>query len=66
MGQGLLADNPHARFFNGQRGYGLCRFTRDRCEVAYRVVSHVSRPDGVVSTAGRFVVEAGRGGVLPG
>ncbi len=66
MGQGLLADNPHARFFNGQRGYGLCRFTRDRCEVAYRVVSHVSRPDGTVSTAGRFVMEAGRGGVLPG
>jgi alkaline phosphatase D len=64
LGRGLLAENPHAKFFNGQRGYCRCHVTPTRFTTEYRVVSHVDTPDGEVSTAGAFVVEAGRPGAV--
>jgi alkaline phosphatase D len=65
MGAGLLADNPHARYFNGQRGYVRCRATHDLLTVDYRVVDAVERPTADITTHRSFIVAAGRPGVQP-
>lgn len=57
-----LPDNPHVRFFNGQRGYVSCTVTPDRWQSDYRIVPYVTRPDAPVKTAGSFVVENGKPG----
>jgi alkaline phosphatase D len=63
VGNGMLSDNPHLHFFNGQRGYCHCRVTPTAFTTAYRVVPFVDRPDAPVSTAAAFTIEAGRAGV---
>jgi len=61
----VLAENPHIRFYNGQRGYVVCTVSPERWTAAYRVVSNVTAPGGVVGTRAAFVVEAGRSGAEP-
>ena len=58
----LLAENPWVRFYNGQRGYVRCALTPARCRTDYRVLEHVTRPGGPISTWASFVVEDGRPG----
>ena len=53
---GVLADNPHIRYFNGRRGYIHARVTPDELRADFRVVPFVSRPDAAVRTAASFVV----------
>ena len=36
----ILAENPHIKFFNGQRGYVRCRLTRDTWQTDYRVLPY--------------------------
>ena len=60
--QAYLPENPHIRFFNGQRGYVRCGLTPTRWQADYRVVSSVTRQDGTVSTRASFVVEDGKPG----
>lgn len=62
----LLARNPQFRFFNDRRGYTLHEATPERMAVTYRAVPFVSRPDAPREDRGRFVVEAGKPGLLPG
>jgi alkaline phosphatase D len=57
-----LPDNPHVRFFNGQRGYVRCTVSRERWQSDYRIVPFVTRPDAPVETRASFVVESGRPG----
>jgi alkaline phosphatase D len=60
--QAVLPENPHIRFFNGQRGYVRCAVTRERYQADYRVVPYVSRQGAPISTRASFVVENGRPG----
>jgi alkaline phosphatase D len=55
-----LAENPHIKFFNGQRGYVRCAITPERWQTDYRVLDAVTRRDGAISTRASFVVENGR------
>lgn len=61
--EGLLAENPFVRFFNGQRGYVRCEVTPGLWQADYRVVEYVSRPGASISTRASFVVEEGKAGV---
>jgi alkaline phosphatase D len=58
-----LAENPHIKFFNAQRGYVRCVLTPERWQSDYRVVAAVTQPDAAISTRASFVVENGRPGV---
>ena len=58
----MLAENPHIKFFNAQRGYVRCSLTPDRWQSDYKVVAAVSKPDEPVSTRASFVVENGKPG----
>jgi alkaline phosphatase D len=60
--QAYLPENPHIRFFNGQRGYVRCALLPGRWQTDYRVVSSVTRQDGTISTRASFVVENGKPG----
>ncbi|MGP4115415.1 alkaline phosphatase D family protein [Streptomyces sp. 4N509B] len=59
----LLAENPHIRFHNFQRGYVSCVATDTEWTAEYRVVDRVTTPGGTVSTRGTLVVEDGRPGI---
>ena len=61
-GRRSMRDNPHVRFYNGQRGYVTATVTPDLWTARYRVVPEVTRPGGTVHTAATFVVENGRAG----
>ncbi len=61
--EGLLAENPFVKFFNGQRGYVRCEVTPNLWQADYRVVEYVSRPGASISTRASFVVEEGEAGV---
>ncbi len=58
--------NPHIHFFNNRRGYCLHEATAERMEVTFRALPIVTRPGAPREDRGRFVVEAGRPGILPG
>lgn len=56
--ENMLANNPHLRLVNDQRGYQLLRFTPRQVHAELRVIDRVEVPQGQVSTLARFVVEA--------
>jgi alkaline phosphatase D len=58
----LLAENPHIKFFNSQRGYVRCSIKPDRWRTDFRVLAAVSKPDEPISTRASFVVENRRPG----
>ena len=60
--EAYLAENPHLKFFNNQRGYVRCEFTHDHWQSDYLVASVVTTPDGTISTRASFVVEDGQPG----
>jgi alkaline phosphatase D len=57
-----LSENPHIKFFNGQRGYVRCSLTPERWQTDFRVLASVSQPDAEISTRASFVVANGRPG----
>jgi alkaline phosphatase D len=59
----LLAQNPHIKFFNNQRGYVRHVVTSDRWQADFRVLDKVSVGDGHVSTRKSLVVEHGQNGL---
>lgn len=59
----LLAENPHIKFVNTQRGYVVCDITRREWRTTYRVVPFVTTPDAPISTRASFVVRDGVPGV---
>nr|WP_203417083.1 alkaline phosphatase D family protein [Jiangella ureilytica] len=63
LGGVWLAENPHMKFHNVQRGYATCTLTADSWRTDYRVVPYVRRPDAPVSTRASVYVEAGVPGV---
>jgi alkaline phosphatase D len=63
--QAYLPENPHIKFYNGQRGYIRHQLTPDVWQSDYRVVSTVSVPDAPINTRASFIVENGQPGVRP-
>ncbi|TCC37070.1 alkaline phosphatase D family protein [Kribbella sindirgiensis] len=63
LGVTWLAENPHMRFHNSQRGYQRCVVTPAEWRTDYRVVAQVMVADGPVVTRASVTVEAGRPGV---
>ena len=60
----LLAENPHIKFVNGQRGYIRARLEPGLLTADFRVLPYVSRPGAPVSTRATYVVEDGHPGVV--
>ena len=58
----VLSENPHVKFFNGQRGYVRCSLTPERWQTDYRVIASVTQPDAPVNTIASFIVENSRPG----
>ena len=59
----VLAQNPHIKFFNDQRGYLLCDVTPARWTAHFRIVDYVSRPGAPIRTRRSLAVEAGNPGL---
>ena len=59
----LLQQDPHLKFFNGQRGYVRHTVTPQRWQADYQVLDKVSVRDGRLSTRKSFVVENGKPGL---
>ncbi|WP_432938144.1 alkaline phosphatase D family protein [Kribbella sp. CA-253562] len=62
-GRALLAENPHVKYQNVQRGYLSCRLDADRWTSEFRVVDKVTTRGGAPSTHATLVVENGRPGI---
>jgi len=61
--QAVLEENPHIKFFNGQRGYVLCRLTPELWHTDYPVLPYVTAPGAPIYTRASFAVEAGKPGL---
>lgn len=55
----LMQQDPHIKFYNGQRGYVRHVVTPQHWEADYQVLDKVSTPGGVMSTRKSFVVDSG-------
>ena len=62
-GRALLAENPHVKYQNVQRGYLSCTLDRERWTSEFRIVDRVTTPGGTPSTRATLVVENGVPGV---
>ncbi|KNX37160.1 alkaline phosphatase D family protein [Luteipulveratus halotolerans] len=62
-GRTWLAENPHLKFVNVQRGYQRCVLTPGQWRTDYRVVDAVTTPDAPVRTRAEVFIESGRPGV---
>jgi alkaline phosphatase D len=60
-----LAENPHIKFINRNRGYVRNVITRDTWRADFRIVDQVRVPDRPVATRATFVIEDGRPGAVP-
>lgn len=63
LGTIWLAENPHMKFHNSQRGYQRCHVGTDTWRTDYQVVPSVRTPDSPVVTRASVTVESGRPGV---
>jgi alkaline phosphatase D len=59
----IMAESPHWRYIDNQRGYVVCDVTPARLEASLRLVDTVSAPVAAVRTEARFTIEAGRPGI---
>ena len=60
----LMQQDPHIKFYNGQRGYVRHVVTPQRWQADYQVLDKVSVPDGRMTTRRSFVVESGNSSLL--
>jgi alkaline phosphatase D len=56
----FLANNPHVKLFNNQRGYQLFDITAARWRTDIKVLDQVSQRDGKLSTLASFAVTPDR------
>ncbi|MFC5651128.1 alkaline phosphatase D family protein [Paenibacillus solisilvae] len=59
----IITENPHIKFYNGQRGYVRCTATHDSMQADYRVVPYVTRPGAPITTRASFLMEKGKPGL---
>ncbi len=62
-GRGLMANNPHVKFYNAQRGYVAATLTPELWRSDYKVMPYVTQADAPLSIRKTFVTEAGNPGV---
>jgi alkaline phosphatase D len=63
---GYLAKNPHIRAASsGVFGFGVVSLDAKKADVSFRTLADVRDPKSTIVTHQRFVVEAGRPGVVP-
>ncbi|SHE63983.1 alkaline phosphatase D [Fodinibius roseus] len=60
----ILAENPHIKFYNAQRGYVRCSITPERWQTDFRVVPYVETKGADIRTRASFVVENGQPGAV--
>ena len=60
--QKIIAENPHIKFFNGQRGYVRCILSPEIFQADYRVLPNVSQRGAPIHTRASFVVVDGQPG----
>ncbi|MEX2100832.1 MAG: alkaline phosphatase D family protein [Acidimicrobiia bacterium] len=60
-----LAENPHFKFINRNRGYVRNTITPSEWTVDFRIVDYVTLPGASVSTRATFVIEDGQPGAEP-
>jgi len=65
-GTSLLANNPHVKFHNAQRGYIKATLDSDLWQSEFKVLPYITRPDAEISTRARYVVEVGQPGAQLG
>ncbi|MEU8082359.1 alkaline phosphatase D family protein [Micromonospora sp. NPDC049101] len=63
LGVTWLAENPHMKFHNSQRGYQVVHLGRREMRTDYRVVPYVDVPGAPVATRASVYVQSGRPGV---
>ncbi|SDD23506.1 alkaline phosphatase D family protein [Auraticoccus monumenti] len=63
LGRTWLAENPHMRFHNGQRGYQVVRADAQQLETEYRICDSVTVKGSALRTRAKLVVESGRAGI---
>jgi len=61
-----LAENPHIKFLNRNRGYVRNVVTPTEWTADFRVVDFVTRPGAPVRTRATYLIEEGRPGAEPG
>ena len=61
--QATVANNPHIKFFQGQRGYVRCTLTPELWRTDYRVLPYIKQPGAPVYTRASFITEAGTPGL---
>lgn len=61
---GVLAENPFVKFYNGERGYVRCEVTPKQWRSDFQVVEYVNRPGAPLITRASFVLENGRPGAI--
>ena len=57
-----LAENPHIKFINRNRGYVRNVITAKDWTADYRIVDFITRPGATARTRATFVIEDGRSG----
>jgi alkaline phosphatase D len=63
-GKRALAENPHIKFANAQRGYVRCNLTKERWQTDFRIVPFIDKQGAPIRTRASFVVENGRPGAV--
>lgn len=63
LGRIWLAENPHMKFHNRQRGYVTCTVTPDSWRSDFKIVPYVTTPDAPLQVAARVHVKAGVPGI---
>lgn len=63
LGVTWLAENPHMKFHNAQRGYQVVHLDRSSLRCDYKVLPYVTRAGAPVSTRASIHVESGRPGI---
>lgn len=59
----IMAESPHWRYIDNQRGYIVCDVNAERMLSSLRLVDTIWATSATVRTAAEFVVEAGRPGI---
>ena len=57
-----MAENPHIKFYNGQRGYVRCSLKPDSWQTDYKIVATVTQPGAPIINRASFLVENGKPG----
>lgn len=55
-----LAENPHIKFNNNQRGYVRCTVTPENWQTDFMVLPYVNRPGAPIHTRASFIIEDGK------